>query len=84
MYTDNVTALVAINKNDSSNSRAVTKEVSKLRDLCKATRIHVSMLRIPGDQNVVADSLSRGEVMPGEWEVTPHDWNRIQSWTPGE
>ena len=84
MYTDNVTALVAINKNDSTNSRAVTKEVSKLRDLCKATRIHVSMLRIPGDQNLVADSFSRGEVMPGELEVTPHDWNRIQSSTPGE
>ena len=84
MYTDNVTALFAINKNDSTNSRAVTKEVGKLRDLCKATRIHVSMLRIPGDQNLVADSFSRGEVMTGELEVSPHDWNRIQSLTPGE
>ena len=53
----------------------------KLRDLHKTTRIHVSMLRIPGDQNGFADSLSRGEVMPVEWEVTPHDWNCIQSWT---
>ena len=55
----------------------------KLRDLHKTTRIHVSMLRIPGDQNGFADSLSRGEVMPVEWEVTPHDWNCIQSWTSG-
>ena len=64
--------------------RLITKAVGRVRSACQRRRLQLTMLRIPGDQNVLADALSRAEAMPGEWELTPRDWLRISNWVPGQ
>ena len=83
LYRRNLTTMYAINKNGSTTSREITGVVRQLRELCKERNVQISMLRIPGVQNVIADSLSRGVMMPGEWELHPEDWNKICEWIPG-
>ena len=40
------------------------------------------MVRVPGKQNVVADSLSRGKIAHNKWELDPRDWLLINDKIP--
>ena len=82
VYTDNVTALYAINKNGSSKSRQVTKTIGELRRILKSKNILLRAARIPGGCNVVADGLSRDVALPSEWELDLRDWNLIHKCFP--
>ena len=83
VYADNLTTMYTTNKNGSTTSREITGVVGQLRELCKERNVQISMLLIPGVQNVIADSLSRGVMMTGEWELHSEDWNKICEWISG-
>ena len=79
IYTDSTTAFFAINKQGSSRVINVTKEVGKVRYWMKEKELAINMKRVPGKMNVIADSLSRGGIAPGEWEISERDWQRISA-----
>ena len=82
VYTDNKTAFFAINRQGSSKSIEVTEAVGKVRHCAERKDVTIEMVRVPGKFNVLADSLSRGTVAPGEWEIDEEDFKWILESNP--
>ena len=77
VYTDNKTAFFAINNQGSSKSPLVTQAFMGVRFWLKHKNINIEMIRVPGKFNVLADSLSRGTIIPAEWELDDFDFKWI-------
>ena len=77
VHSDNLTTVQAIKHCGFSTSLMVTKAFQEVLSICEKKNLFLDMQRIPGHLNVIADALSRNNIMPGEWEIHPFDWQKI-------
>ena len=68
---DNLTVVAYINHQGGTHSIPLCVETLRLLSWCRQERIFLSASHIPGQQNLVADFLSRGNFLPSEWSLHP-------------
>ena len=69
--TDNVTVAAYINKQGGTHSRRLNTIALELWEWCNREGITPVASHIPGQENLIADFLSRGRVLPSEWTLHP-------------
>ena len=70
--TDNVMVAAYINRQGGTHSSRLNTLAARLWTWCRQKEITPVATHIPGQENLVADFLSRGRVLPSEW--TLHPW----------
>jgi hypothetical protein len=69
---DNATTVSYINRQGGTRSESLCLQVISMLLWCHAEGVSLSAVHIPGDDNLIADSLSRGRsIMPTEWSLDP-------------
>lgn len=83
VLSDNTTAVSYINRQGGTVSRSLCKLALRLWDFCLANDIFPATTHVPGDNNTLADALSRDLSSCHEWELndqylTPifHTWGK--------
>ena len=66
LLTDNVSVLTFINRQGGTHSIVLNVLASRLWAWCRAARIFPIASLIPGEENLIADFLSRGKCLPSE------------------
>ena len=69
VWSDNQTAISVIQKRG-SHSPDLQKLAGDLLQVCEVRKMIIKPRHIKGSLNVAADSLSREQVLPGEWELS--------------
>ena len=69
--TDNVTVAAYINKQGGTHSTRLNALAAELWTWCRRKDIIPIASYIPGQDNLIADFLSRGRVLPSEWTLHP-------------
>ena len=69
--TDNVTVAAYINRQGGTHSTRLNALATQLWKWCRLQGITPVASYIPGQENLVADFLSRGRVLPSEWTLHP-------------
>ena len=69
--TDNVTVAAYINKQGGTHSTRLNALAAQLWTWCRREEIFPMASHIPGQDNLIADFLSRGRVLPSEWTLHP-------------
>ena len=69
--TDNVTVAAYINKQGGTRSARLNALAAELWTWCRRRDIVPIASYIPGQDNLIADFLSRGRVLPSEWTIHP-------------
>merc|ERR1712002_924426 len=64
---DNMTVVAYINHQGGTHSLSLCRLTLSLWDWCLSRQIHLSATHIPGEDNLLADFLSRGSFLPSEW-----------------
>ena len=75
--TDNVTVAAYINKQGGTHSARLNTLAARLWTWCRQKGITPVASYIPGQDNLIADFLSRGRVLPSEWTLHPTMMNRL-------
>ncbi|XP_030834672.1 uncharacterized protein LOC115921380 [Strongylocentrotus purpuratus] len=71
ILTDNVSVMAYINRQGGTHSVALNELASQLWAWCKGARVFPIASHIPGEENIIADFLSRGKCLPSEWTLSP-------------
>ena len=74
---DNTTVVSYINFQGGTHSPSLCLLALELWEWCIQRGIHLSAAHIPGEDNLVADFLSRGKYLPSEWTLNPFVFQRI-------
>ena len=74
---DNTTVVSYVNFQGGSHSPSLCLLALELWEWCIQRGIHLSAAHIPGEDNLVADFLSRGKYLPSEWTLNPFVFQRI-------
>ena len=74
---DNMTVVSYINYQGGTHSPSLCFLTIELWEWCIRRGIHLSAAHIPGEDNLVADFLSRGKFLPSEWTLNPLIFQRI-------
>ena len=69
--TDNVTVAAYINRQGGTHSVRLNTLATHLWNWCRRVGITPIASHIPGEENLIADFLSRGRVLPSEWTLHP-------------
>ena len=69
--TDNITVAAYINKQGGTHSTRLNALAAELWRWCRRVGIFPVASYIPGRDNLIADFLSRGRVLPSEWTLHP-------------
>lgn len=78
---DNKTTVSYIRRQGGTRSSAMLKEVTSIMDWAQSHLLSLSAMYLPGDQNVLADVLSRATIQPHEWGLNQEVFNSIiQTW----
>ncbi|XP_071477298.1 uncharacterized protein [Diadema antillarum] len=80
--TDNVTVAAYINKQGGTHSPRLNALAATLWRWCRRRGIFPMASYIPGRDNLIADFLSRGRVLPSEWRLDPHIMSRLVNQMP--
>ena len=75
--TDNITVAAYINRQGGTHSTRLNALAAQLWTWCRREGIIPSASYIPGQENLIADFLSRGRVLPSEWTLHPQVMDRI-------
>ena len=75
--TDNVTVAAYINKQGGTHSTRLNALAALLWKWCRREGIFPIASHIPGQDNLIADFLSRGRVLPSEWTLHPMVMDQI-------
>ena len=75
--TDNITVAAYINKQGGTHSTRLNALAAQLWTWCRQEGITPVASYIPGQENLIADFLSRGRVLPSEWTLHPEIMNRL-------
>ena len=67
--TDNITVAAYINKQGGTRSTRLNALAAELWTWCRRRDIIPTASYIPGRENLIADFLSRGRVLPSEWTI---------------
>ena len=76
--TDNVTVAAYINRQGGTHSVRLNSLAAQLWNWCRQVGISPVALHIPGQENLIADFLSRGRVLPSEWTLHPQVVSHLQ------
>ncbi len=68
---DNATVVAYINRQGGTRSGRLCALTWKLFHWCIRHRITLSAVHLPGEENITADALSRGWILPTEWTLRP-------------
>ena len=74
---DNTTVVSYINFQGGTHSCSLCLLAIELWEWCIQRGIHLSAAHIPGEDNLVADFLSRGKFLPSEWTLNPLIFQKI-------
>ena len=74
---DNTTVVSYIYFQGGTHSLSLCLLAIELWDWCIQRGIHLSAAHIPGEDNLVADFLSRGKFLPSEWTLNPLIFQKI-------
>ena len=74
---DNMTVVSYINYQGGTHSPSLCCLAIELWEWCLQRDIHLLASHIPGEDNLVADFLSRGKFLPSEWTLSPSIFQRI-------
>ena len=77
--TDNVSVMTFIDRQGGTHSIVLNDLASRLWAWCRAARIFPIASHIPGEENLIADFLSRGKCLPSEWMLSPIVFRQIMS-----
>ncbi|XP_067317662.1 CREB-regulated transcription coactivator 3-like isoform X2 [Anolis sagrei] len=69
LMTDNTTVMFYINKQGGTHSKELLKITLRVWNWCIERRIHLLAIHLPGEQNVLADFLSRNPLTHHEWTL---------------
>lgn len=75
--TDSTTVVSYIRRQGGTKSPTLCYRVWDLWKLCIDHDIFLTPVHIPGVQNMEADSLSRAQISPAEWEIVPSCINKV-------
>ena len=75
--TDNKTVVAYINHQGGTHSQSLCRLALDLWEWCLPRGIHLSASHIPGEENLLADFLSRGKFLPSEWMLNVQVFRRI-------
>ena len=75
--TDNVTVAAYINRQGGTHSVRLNTLAAQLWAWCRHQGITPMASHIPGQENLIADFLSRGRVLPSEWTLHPRVVTRL-------
>ena len=79
---DSLTVVAYINHQGGTHSVPLCLETLRLLTWCRQEGIVLSASHIPGQQNLVADFLSRGKFLPSEWSLHPSVFLQIRQVHP--
>ncbi|CAH2067105.1 unnamed protein product, partial [Iphiclides podalirius] len=68
LQTDNRTSVAYVMKQGGTKSLILLQTVTKILELCRKLRCHITARYIPGQYNGIADGLSRARALP-EWHL---------------
>ena len=71
IQTDNVTVAAYINKQGGTHSIRLNQVAMQFLEWCHVHTIVPTATYLPGQDNFVADFLSRGKTLPSEWTLNP-------------
>ncbi len=71
-YSDNLTTVHCLRKKGSSKVQAITDLVSQIWEVLYRSQVSVRFCLIPGNLNIIADSLSRTQPVNSEGQLNPH------------
>ena len=74
---DNSTVVSYINHQEGTHSPSLCNLTSVLWDRCRERGIHLLASHVPGENNLLADFLSRGKFLPSEWTLNHSVFQRI-------
>ena len=74
---DNQTVVAYINHQGGTHSLSLCRLALMLWEWCIRRRVHLSATHIPGEENLLADFLSRGKFLPSEWKLETSVFRRI-------
>ena len=74
---DNSTVVSYINRQGGTHSPSLCNLTLDLWDWCRERGIHLSASHVPGEDNLLADFLSRGKFLPSEWTLNHSVFQRI-------
>ena len=80
--TDNITVASYINKQGGTHSTQLNQLAAQFWDWCHTARITPTAAYLPGQENLVADFLSRGRELPSEWTLHPQVMDRLRQVFP--
>ena len=75
--TDNITVASYINKQGGTHSTSLNALAAELWRWCRQQDIIPVASHIPGQDNLIADFLSRGRILPSEWSLHPAVFARL-------
>ena len=75
--TDNTTVVAYINHQGGTHSPSLCRLALDLWGWCLPRQIHLVASHIPGQENLLADFLSRGKFLPSEWKLKTSVFQRI-------
>ena len=67
VQSDNMTVVAYINHQGGTHSPSLCRLALELWEWCLPRQVHLSAIHIPGEENFLADFLSRGSSLPTEW-----------------
>ena len=85
ILTDNTTVAAYINKQGGTRSKSMNDLAAKIWRWCRSHQVFPIASYIPGQENLLADFLSRGQCLPSEWTLNQEVFNHLNSiWAPLE
>ena len=83
--TDNTSVAAYINRQGGTRSISLDSIAAELWKWCRSMDIIPVASYIPGEDNLIADFLSRGRCLPSEWSLHPEVFQSLQArWGPLE
>ena len=79
IQTDNVTVASYINRQGGTHSVPLNRLAAQFWSWCRSLAILPTASYLPGQENLVADFLSRGRELPSEWMLHPEVFARVQA-----
>jgi hypothetical protein len=78
IMTDNTTVCAYIRHQGGTRSRILCQRAIELHQLCHSVGITLTVRHIPGRLNVIADSLSRRDILHTEWTLNPEVFDSVR------
>lgn len=80
--TDNITVASYINTQGGTHSTQLNQLAAHFWEWCHTAGITPTAVYLPGQENLVADFLSRGRELPSEWTLHPQVMSRLMQVFP--